>query len=71
MTTNFDFGALLRELRLEHKMSQTELANLLSVSQDTISLWERNKGLPYFLHIKKLAEVFDVSADVLLGIKEY
>jgi len=67
----FCFGNILRELRAEKNLSQSFLAEKLSTSQDTISLWERNKSFPDFLSIKKLAEIFDVSADYLLGIKNY
>ena len=51
-------------------MSQTELAKLLYVSQDTISLWECNKSLPDVLQIIKLTEIFGVSSDYILGIEK-
>ena len=68
---SFSFGKILRQLRTECGLSQTDLAEKLSISQDTVSLWEREKSLPDFESIKKLAEIFDISADYLLGIKEY
>ena len=67
----FSFGTLLRQLRAEYKLSQSVLAEKLSTSQDTISLWERDKSLPDFWSIRKLTEIFDVSADYLLGIYQY
>lgn len=39
-------GENIRELRKEKGMSQSKLASLLFLSQDTISLWELNKSLP-------------------------
>jgi len=68
---DFDFGKLLRELRKTDDLSQSVLATKLSTSQDTISLWERNISLPDFDSIKLLAKTFSVSADYLLGLKEY
>ena len=67
----YNFGELLRDLRREFNISQNALALKLSVSQDTISLWECGKSLPDFLSIKKLAEIFNVSADYLLGLRDY
>ena len=63
------FGTLLKQLRIEYKLSQSTLAERLSISQDTVSLWERDKSLPDFWCIRKLAEIFEVSADYLLGLE--
>lgn len=42
----------LRKWREKHKLSQPELAELLSVDPMTISRWERGKRtMPPFLHI--------------------
>ena len=66
-----DFGARLRQLRIEKGLKQADLASMLSISQDTISLWECSKSLPDFISIQSLASIFDVSADYLLGLKEF
>jgi transcriptional regulator with XRE-family HTH domain len=71
MDKEFSFGKLLRELRVGEKLSQTELAALLSTSQDAVSLWELDKSLPSFSSIKQLSVVFKISADILLGLKDY
>jgi transcriptional regulator with XRE-family HTH domain len=41
------------------------------MSQDSISIWELGKSLPDFMSIVKLSEVFEVSADYLLGLSDY
>ena len=64
-------GKRIKELRVEKKISQAELGNLLSVSQDTISLWENSKSLPAADIIIKLSEIFSVSCDYILGVKNY
>lgn len=50
-------------------MSQTQLATLLFTSQDTISLWERNKSLPDIKSVIKMTQIFNVTADYLLGLE--
>ena len=61
-------GQVIKELRKERKMTQTELADLLYVSQDTISLWELGKSLPDIENLVKLTKIFKVTADYILGI---
>lgn len=57
----------IKELRAEKKVSQKELSNQLFVSPQAISKWERNEATPNPEAITKMAEIFDVSADYLLG----
>lgn len=64
-------GERIKELRTEKKMSQEKLGQLLSVSQDTVSLWENARSIPPADIIIKLAEIFAVSCDYLLGVKNY
>lgn len=63
-------GEIIRGLRLESNMTQTDLAVLLFTSQDTISLWERNKSLPDVKSVIKMAEIFKVSTDYILGVEK-
>ena len=57
----------IKELRAEKKVSQKELSDQLFVSPQAISKWERNEATPNPEAIAKMAEIFDVSADYLLG----
>ena len=43
---------------------------MLSVSQDTVSLWERNKSLPDLGAVVRICNECGVSADWLLGLEE-
>ena len=63
-------GEIIKSLRIENKMTQTELASLLFTSQDTISLWERNKSLPDVKSVIKMASIFNVSTDYILGVEK-
>ena len=58
----------IRELRKERKMTQTQLAELLATTQDTVSLWELGKSYPDIPSLVRLCDIFDVSADYLLGL---
>ncbi len=63
-------GQTIRDLRKEKGLSQEELAKLLFLSQDTISLWERGKSLPESVAVVKLTKIFNVTSDYLLGIEK-
>ena len=62
-------GQKIRNLRKEKKMSQSELAKMLAVSQTTVTAWETGKAEPSSSAITNLAAFFNVSTDYLLDIK--
>lgn len=64
-------GARIRDLRKENKMKQEELAELCKVKQSCVSKWERGETFPDAEMIIALCEIFNVSADFLLGISDY
>ena len=61
------FGLRLRALRNEKKLTQDELGKSLNVSGKTIGTWERDSRQPNIEAINKLASIFDVTTDYLLG----
>ena len=63
-------GEKIKELRIENGLSQCKFGEILHVSQDTISLWEKGKALPNTEYIILICKIFDISADYLLGLKE-
>ena len=65
-----DIGNRIKELRGEKKMTQSQLADVLGITQDSISLWEHGKRLPDTYYIILLAKYFEVSSDFLLGLSE-
>ncbi len=67
----FLFGERLRQLRTEKGIGQDKLAKTLGLSNASISYWETGKQLPSIEAVFKLALYFNVSADYLLGIKDY
>lgn len=60
-------GNKIRELRLQHHMSQVELSKVLHVSQQTITKWENGKAEPSSGALASIAKYFNVSADYLIG----
>ena len=53
-------------LRKQCKMSQSDLANILFMTPQAISRWERGETEPDVETIKKLAEVFKVSVEEII-----
>lgn len=62
-----DLGELLAELRLDKRMTQKELADILHVSVGTISNYENGVHLPDVAKLINLADIFGVTTDYLLG----
>lgn len=64
------FGERLKELRLEKKLTQDKLAELTGINQATISCYELNKIRPTDIVIITFCNLFGVSADFILGLKD-
>jgi len=58
---------IIRTLRLERGEKQWELAQVVGVSQDTVSRWERGHQEPKSSELRKLAEHFNCTADDLVA----
>lgn len=56
--------------RKQKKWSQSELAKVLGISRDAVSKYERGDMTPSVEVVRRLAEVFEVSLDYLLGEQE-
>ena len=60
----------IKSIRTEKGLTQAQLGEILSVSQDNVSLWEKGKSLPTVEHIINICKHFEVSADYLLGLED-
>ena len=60
-------GAVIKELREKHHFTQAELAEMLNVSDKTISKWETAKGYPDISLLEPIAKVFGISVTELLA----
>jgi len=62
------FGDILKKLRIEKDLTQDNLARMLILGRSTLATWETNKTTPDYDTLKKLASIFDVTTDYLLGL---
>lgn len=58
---------IFRELRKQKGLTQIELAKMVNVQQTTVSKWEVGRAVPDYPVLLKLAELYGVSVDYLLG----
>lgn len=58
---NYVTGKIIKELREKKKLTQLELANIIQVSDKTISKWETGRGLPDIALIEPLSIALEVS----------
>ena len=63
-----DFGNTLKKLRLQEGLTQQELATRLGVTKSVVSYYELQERYPSPEILTKLASVFHVTTDYLLGI---
>ena len=61
------FGDILKELRDDHQDTQATLAEKLVIAKSTISNWEQGKNEPSIEMLCKICDVYNVTADYLLG----
>ena len=68
------FSKRLRNLRENKGYNQEELGSLLGLSTSTIGMYEQGRRQPDNETLLRIAEIFDVSIDYLLGkteVKKY
>lgn len=64
---NIMLNSRIRELRIARNMSQVELARRLGVTKQSVSNWENDNIMPSVELLVRIATVFGVSTDYLLG----
>lgn len=60
------FADKLQILRLEHNLSQEQLAERLGVSRQAITKWESGKSYPEIQRLITLSNIFNVKVDYLI-----
>lgn len=61
------FGSRLRELRKEYGLTQLKLAQNMNKAESTIRMWESGDNQPSHEALIRLAQIFQVSIDYLMG----
>lgn len=64
------FGDRLKELRKNHKLTQSDIANMFDVTKNAVYSWENGISQPSIEIITKLAQYFNVTTDYLLGFNQ-
>ena len=62
-------GELLKQRRLEHELSQEQVADHLGISRQAVAKWEGNQTSPSADNLLALASLYQVSLDELVGRK--
>ena len=65
-----EFGIKLKELRLSAGLTQQQLATQLGITKSVVSYYELQERYPSPEVLIKIASVFHVSTDYLLGIEK-
>lgn len=63
-----DFGNRLKRMRNQEKLTQQQLADRLGVTKSVVSYYELQERYPSPEILIKLASIFRVSTDYLLGL---
>lgn len=63
-------GENLKKQRKLKELTQEQLADILGVSFQAISKWERGEGYPDIEMLPTIAEYFGITTDELMGMKE-
>ncbi len=67
---NNSFGNRLKSLRKSRSITQSELAETLDVTQQTVGFWENGVSIPSVETIIKAAKYFGVTIDYLLCVDD-
>lgn len=62
-----ELGERLKELRVENHLRQDQVARLVNVEKSSISMYETGMRQPSYATLVRLANVFNVTTDYLLG----
>lgn len=67
MFDTVEVGKKIAELRKNNNMTQFELADILGISSQAVSNWERGNSMPDISKLPEIAELFQVSIEEILG----
>lgn len=60
----------LEAARVNAKLTQVEIADIMGVDQSTIRRWERGEKVPNYDEIKKISSVYKIPIDNIFSEKE-
>ena len=65
-----NFQDRLKQLRKEHGLTQTQLAEKLDVASGTVAMWETGKRKPNFEMVNRICSLFDRRIDYVMGYSD-
>ena len=65
-----EFIDILKDIMIDKNLNQSQLAKLIGVKQSQVSEWLSGKSKPGYDSLKAICIALDISADILLGIKD-
>ena len=66
-----EFKDILKDFLIENNLTQTAFSQKINVKQSQVSEWLNGKCKPVYDVLKSISIAFNVSADYLLGIKDF
>lgn len=60
---------MIKKLREDAGLSQSELAKKLDVTRSSVNAWEMGLSTPTTHYVVELAKLFHISSDYLLGLE--
>ena len=64
------FCKRIKELRLENQLTQKRLAEILNTTNSAVCDWERGRTQPDLQTLTKIAVLFGVTTDYLVGLSD-
>lgn len=65
-----DFGTNIKRVRLKHKLTQVQFAEIIGKSQSTVRGYENNTIVPPFRILLIVSQLFNVSIGFLMGLND-
>lgn len=65
------FAEKLKSIRLEKGLKIKEVSKLLDLSENAFGNYEKGLREPSLETLKRICQLFDVTADYLIGLSEY
>ena len=64
----FDYQKVMKDLRIDSDLTQTQVASILGISQTMYARYERGATEFPIRHLLKLCEYYNVPSDYFLGL---
>ncbi|MDR2559290.1 MAG: helix-turn-helix domain-containing protein [Oscillospiraceae bacterium] len=66
----YGFTEKIKNLRLQKGLTQVQIAKRLNITKNAVYSWEMGTSSPSLINLARLAQIFGVSTDYLLGVNE-